>query len=367
MLILRYLTRDILTHTAAVSIVILLVVFSSQFVRQLGNVAEGDLAAEFLASLMLFSLPSYIELVLPLGFFVGLMLALGRLYIDSEITVLSTSGLGPMRLLQYTLVSGILMAGISATMSFAITPWSKDRVLGIVTVAADETGLAAFAPGRFQRRHGGFDTIYAESVDSESGLLEGIFLAEQERNADGPERITLTFAERGRVVVDQGNGGRYLELSEGRRYHGVPGLNEFRVTQFQTLGERLPDAEMGASGLGDDHQDARSTFDLLSSSDSASFATLGWRASLVFMPLNLSLLALGMARTDKRRGRYVMLLPAILLYLVYLVALANFRASVAEGESALIIVALHLVITSLGLLILMWPVMRLKLRRTRST
>ena len=367
MLILRYLTRDILTHTAAVSMVILLVVFSSQFVRQLGNVAEGDLAAEFLASLMLFSLPSYIELVLPLGFFVGLMLALGRLYIDSEITVLNTGGLGPVQLLRYTLVSGLLVASLSAIMSLAVTPWSKERVLGIVSVAADETGLAAFAPGRFQRRHGGFDTIYAESVDANSGILEGIFLAAQEREADGPERITLTYAERGRVVFDEENRGRYLELSNGRRYHGVPGLNEFRITQFKTLGERLPETEGQGSGLGDDFQDAKATLTLLKSEDASSQATLAWRASLVFMPLNLSLLALGLARTDKRRGRYVMLLPAILLYLVYLVTLANLRASVAEGGSAFVILVLHLIIAGVGGIILMWPSLRLRVPRRVTT
>lgn len=350
-------------HTCAVSLVVFLVVFSSQFVRLLADVAEGDLAAGFLASIMFFSIPSYLELILPLGFFVGLMLSLGRLYIDSEMVVMSASGIGPWHLLRWVFVSSALVAVVSAGLSLGFTPWTKTKVLTLVTEASDHQGLAAFVPGRFQRRSGGFDTLYAESVDSDKQGLRGLFVAEQGLDSDGEPLITLTYAERGRVVSSQDHGGRYLELLNGRRYQGQPGQLEYRVTEFDVLGERLPDIDPAASAFGDDFYDALPTHVLLADGNAASTATLHWRISLVLMPFNLAFLALGLARTDRRRGRYTMLLPAVILYLVYLVGLASLRGAAAEGESVASLWALHALIAGIGCIVLLWPHWRLRFTR----
>lgn len=360
MLIVRYLTRDILVNTGAVSLVVFLVVFSSQFVRRLADVAEGDLAAGFLASIMFFSIPSYLELILPLGFFVGLMLALGRLYTDSEMVVLSASGIGPWHLLRWVLVSGAAVGILSAGLSLGLTPWTKTKVLNLVTEASNEKGLAAFVPGRFQRRSGGFDTFYAESIESDKQGLKGLFVAEQGLSSAGEPLVTITYAERGRVVSSQEHGGRYLELLNGRRYQGQPGQLEYRVTEFEVLGERLPDADSAGSAFGDDLYDALPTQMLFLEKNSASTATLHWRLSLVLMPFNLALLALGLARTDRRRGRYTMLLPAIVLYLVYLVGLASLRGAAAEGASVGSLWGLHAVIAGIGCVVLLWPQWRLR-------
>lgn len=360
MLIVRYLTRDILFHTGAVVLVVFVVVFSSQFVRLLADVAEGDLAGGFLAAIMAFSIPSYLELILPLGFFVGLMLALGRLYIDSEMVVMSASGIGPWHLVRWVFVSGALVALVSACLSLGLTPWTKAKVLSLVTEASDDRGLAALVPGRFQRRSGGFDTLYAEAIDSDQQKLNGLFLAEQSLNSDGEPLITLTYAEQGRVVASEIHGGRYIELLNGRRYQGQPGQLEYRVTEFEILGERLPDVEAVNATFGDDFYDALSTAALLENMQAGSIATLHWRLSLVLMPFNLAFLALGLARTDRRRGRYTMLLPAIILYLIYLVGLASLRGSVAEGGSATSMWVLHGLIAGVGCLILQWPQWRIR-------
>jgi len=363
-LIVRYVTRDILLHTGAVTLVVFLVVFSSQFVRRLADVAEGDLAAGFLASIMLFSIPSYLELILPLAFFIGLMLSLGRLYIDSEMVVMSASGIGPWHLLRWICVSGALVALVSAGLTLGVTPWTKSKVLTLFSEASDDRGLAAFVPGRFQRRSGGFDTLYAESIDPDKRVLNGLFVAEEGFSSDGESLITLTYAEQGRVMISEQHGGRYLELVNGRRYQGQPGDLEYRVTEFQVLGERLPDVDALGTAFGDDLYDALPTRVLFQDEHAGGAATLHWRLSLVLMPFNLAFLALGLARTDRRRGRYVMLLPAIFLYLVYLVGLASLRGAAAEGGGVASMWILHALIGGLGCLILLWPQWRLRLRKS---
>ena len=89
---LRYLTLDVIIHTLAVSLVLFLVVFSGRFIKYLAEAAIGDLSADILLPVMLYKLPAFFELILPLGFYIGLLLSFGRLYADSEMVIFRASG-----------------------------------------------------------------------------------------------------------------------------------------------------------------------------------------------------------------------------------------------------------------------------------
>lgn len=43
--------------------------------------------------IMGYRMPGFLQLILPLGLFLGILLAYGRLYLDSEMTVLSATGM----------------------------------------------------------------------------------------------------------------------------------------------------------------------------------------------------------------------------------------------------------------------------------
>ena len=104
MRILRYLTRDILLHTVAVSFVLFLVVFAGRFIRYLAEAAVGSLTGDVLLPIMLFKLPGFFEMILPLGLFIGILLSLGRLYAESEMVVLRACGVGPGKLAAFVMV-----------------------------------------------------------------------------------------------------------------------------------------------------------------------------------------------------------------------------------------------------------------------
>ena len=89
-----------MTHTLAVSLVLFLVVFSGRFIKYLAEAAIGDLAADILLPVMLYKLPAFFELILPLGFYIGVLLSFGRLYADSEMVILRASGTSQIQLLK---------------------------------------------------------------------------------------------------------------------------------------------------------------------------------------------------------------------------------------------------------------------------
>src|SRR3990167_4219270 len=74
-IIFRYLARDLLATTAAVATVLLLVVMSSRFVQYLADAAEGKIDPSVIFAIMGYRMPAFLELILPLAFFLAVLLS----------------------------------------------------------------------------------------------------------------------------------------------------------------------------------------------------------------------------------------------------------------------------------------------------
>ena len=107
MILFRYLAKEIFITMSAVSATLLVIVMSGRFVKYLAQAASGDLAPDVVFSIMAYRLPSFLELVLPLGLFIAILLAYGRLYVETDMTVMSACGLSTRRLALFTLAPAI--------------------------------------------------------------------------------------------------------------------------------------------------------------------------------------------------------------------------------------------------------------------
>ena len=110
MIVFRYLSREVLLTSSAVSAVLLVIIMSGRFIKYLAQAAQGILDPGVLLLIMGYRIPGFLQLILPLGLFLGILLAYGRLYLDSEMTVLTATGMSEQRLLAYTLTPALLIA-----------------------------------------------------------------------------------------------------------------------------------------------------------------------------------------------------------------------------------------------------------------
>ena len=349
----RYLSTDVLGHTLAVSAVLLAIILTGRFVKYLAEAASGKLAAEILLPVMFFRLPGFLELLLPLGLFIGILMAYGRLYVESEMVVLSACGIGPAKLARFTLAPALLVMLVVAGLALFLTPQGAARTEALLSDPRALQGLQLLAAGRFQSRDDDGTVSYAASIDPEAGELEQVFLYAPDRDARDSGVASVTVARRGLVVRDAPSGTRFLELSSGYRFTGQPGRADFDVISFDRFGQRLPDDPSVARG---EPVDARPTLQLLDSGQLDDRAALHWRLSLVLMVPVVALLALALSKTNHRRGRYVKLAPALLLHLAYLLLLSSSRTRIAEGDAPVgQMWAIHLLFFGLALLLLFAP------------
>src|SRR6185312_15293465 len=192
---------------------LLVIVISSRLVAYLASAAAGDLPAGLVFSIIFFRLPGFLELIVPLAFFVGVLLALGRLYVDSEMVVIAACGIGPGRLLSMVLAPALLMALVVAVLSLLISPWSTGKVQQLLHESDRTTGLELLTAGRFRVINQGRGRVtYVDQIDKDSGEMLGVFAADRYTQNDGSSKQVMIVSAHGHVETDADSGERFLVL-----------------------------------------------------------------------------------------------------------------------------------------------------------
>jgi len=324
-IIFRYLIRQIMISMIAVSAILLMVFMSGRFLKYLGNAAEGEISAGVLFSVMAYRFPGFLELILPLGLFIGILLAYGRMYLESEMTVLLACGVSEGDILRQTLIGSLPVMLVVAAMSLYVSPWGMKQVEEIFNEQRKATEFELLAPGRFQDFTSGGRVTYTEGLSDDKRELQGVFIAEFGKGGEG---LTIITAETGTQLVDAQTGSRFLILKDGGRYAGNAGQLDYNTTEFEAYGLKIVSGKSGTKEL----EEGLSTGQLMKSNDPQQRALLHWRFSLPFIVPVVTLLAVRLSRVNPRQGRFFHLLPAMLVYITYLGLLIVARDALADGK-----------------------------------
>lgn len=353
MLVFRYLARQIFQVMLAVALVLLVVAMTSRFIQYLSQAVAGELSGEVLLLLMLYRLPDFLLVILPLSLFLGILLTYGRLYAENEMVILQGSGLSPMRLTLLTQAAALVLALLMLLITLFWVPWGVRNSESLKQSQAELTEIDLIVEGQFQRFGDGERVTYTDSiVDSPQGrTLQSIFIAMQ---GEG-EGQRIVVAESARPERDENSGARFMRLSAVLQYDGVPGRADFTVSQFDVQAIRLPDPQPFT--LAAEEVEMLPTSQLFGADDPASIAELQWRLSMILLVPMVAFLAVPLSRVQPRQGRYSKLLPAAILYAAYFVLLQLSRDRVAEGELSPLpgLWWVHLLLLATGVLAFLWP------------
>jgi lipopolysaccharide export system permease protein len=318
----RYLLREGFLSWLAVTLVLLAIMLATRFARFLADAAAGRLPREVLANVAALSSLQYLVVLIPVSLLLAILLALGRMYKDQEIAAMTGCGVGPGTLYRPFLVLAVALAAVTAALSRQVGPWAGRQADEIVRGAQHTIQFTPFEPGRFKRAARGRATFYAAQV-APDGTLETVFARILEQG--GPALITARQASQS---VDPATGDRIVQLRDGWRFAGETGRPDWEVVRFDTFTTRVaPPPMLYVAGKRKIVETGR----LLGSADPEDQAELQWRIAAPVSVLLLALLAVPLAHTSPRAGRYGKLVVGIVAYLVYTNLLALGQAWQARG------------------------------------
>lgn len=343
----RYLVKELLLTTGVITFVLILIVLSARLIVYLNKAATGELATQLVFMIVGLHLPFFLQIILPLGFFISILLVFGRLYTDNEMVVINSCGIGSRFLLK-TLSFPILLIGLlTASFAMILSPLGAQLVDELVKQQETRSDLNFIAPGRFTHL-GNSRVVYTEkNLDNEQGLAsifvgtpESIIIAQSAKQED--------FLQEDQKA-GQENANKYLSLEQGYQFKlFASGLVDLMV--FKEYSIKIPSA---VSRLTSFRQEAKPTAELFNSPQPKDQAQWLLRLAMVLIVPISALIAFPMAKVEPRQGRYAKLLPAIILYVTYYSAIILSTSLLADGkmDNAIGIWAVHALFLTMGIIL----------------
>ncbi|MDP3559960.1 MAG: LPS export ABC transporter permease LptF [Legionellaceae bacterium] len=306
MVLFRYLAREVFITLTGLTSILLFIFMSNQVVQYLNRAASGKIPGMLVLKLILLELPSLISLLLPLGFYVALLMTYTRLYDNSELLVCHTSGYTPRRLLKHSYCFSLCLFILISILMFWVSPFVYVERARILRSEGLKTFVQMLAPGRFQSLGSSGPVFYIETLKRRKQSAHQIFLARQMPKS---ERWQVLSAEKAKMQNTD------LAIQQGTAYEGVPGQLDYRVLSFQQYRMRLPESTVALEKDIRTYPSARLLHGFLQTPLYA--AELAWRFSIPFMLFPLTYIAVALSRVTPRSGQYARVFPAILIFVLY--------------------------------------------------
>jgi lipopolysaccharide export system permease protein len=169
------LIREILHSFFAVFSILLVISATVIFVRMLAEMSASVFSGGFILQLMALNILGKLSMLLPAALYVSILLALSRLYSDSEIVAMWAGGVGPRRINSSIFRLLVVFAALTAVVSLYLSPeaWAMRDV--VWTRAKAEAEVSGVLPGRFLEFRDGELVAYTESLSEDKREMENVF------------------------------------------------------------------------------------------------------------------------------------------------------------------------------------------------
>ena len=319
MILNRYFLKSIFSYTASVSLIFLLIIVSSRSIQYLDQAARGEINPELVFWIILFRLPEFGQIILPLSFFIGIVLTLGKLKSESEFIVMQQNGFSFKRLHTLLIAFGALICFVFFSLSAWLTPKFDIQINDMLQQKTLKEKMIALTPGEFHKIN---ESTLIYSKESSNGNLAKVFLKNTTKGNQPTE--LLVFSEN--AYVNEGED-EIMLIKDGSIFF-FDEADKFSKLSFEEMKFKV-DLESN---------------DLKNEKDSNSLDSSNtvWLLSLCFMTIISIFLAVPLSNNSPREGRYKRVLPSLLVFSLYLGLLIATRGasdlSIANQITSMVII-----------------------------
>lgn len=363
----RYLIKEVVITLIGVTSVLFMIFLSGQLVTLYSMAASGNLEVrDILTTLGLQSIANLV-FVLPLSFYIAILLAFSRLYRDNEMVVLQACGISQWQVLRAVMGFAMVFTVLVAFLSLYLVPWAESQTEIIYKQSKSRSTLESLSAGRFKELTRGEGVVYVQKYNPNDLKMKKIFMQDQVKHKGFQDDSVIT-ATSGYRTVDKKTGDQFLVLENGFRYEEFSKTHQTAVIQFEKHGVRVdesitnPKIEL--------HEHGKPTLALLRGNTGPDHAEFQWRVSTALLILVLAMLGVPLSKASPRQGRYAKLALALLIYIIY-TNLLNVSRAWLDRETVSVYIGMwwvHLLGVALALLLLInWKPLLRRFWRGRET
>lgn len=188
-LIQRYLFRQIALPVIGACASLAGIGILSQSLDQLEIIVERGQSVWVMLKLTLLAVPQLFAVILPIGLFVGTLIALTRLQREQELTAAYASGMSRWRMIEPGARLAAIVAVVMLATNVFVQPWAQREARDQAFEIRTDLAALLVEEGRFVQGPNGL-TVYVQEI-GQNGLLKNLFIY----IADGDEVTTWDASE----------------------------------------------------------------------------------------------------------------------------------------------------------------------------
>ncbi len=197
------------------------------FLRGTDLLLGSAVGATDLLLFVLYLTPHFLMQALPIALLLSVLLGLGRLSEDGELTALRALGVGPWKLLMFPMAMAVVLAGVSLAVSWTLEPWGMRAVTRSANELLKRNMMGDVKPGTFYDDIPNF-ALYVEKV-LPVGSWENVLIYDS-RDAAAPQ---LLLAREGHLEPETERDEVRMILSGGNLHRTNPAQQDYAVADFE--------------------------------------------------------------------------------------------------------------------------------------
>ena len=313
----KSLNMEVLKTSSSILMILFLLVVGSRFVGYFEKAAEGLMDPSIIFSVIFLRFPDFITLLIPLSFFLGILISISRLYGEREIYGYISVGLSQLDLVKFLAPQAFIYFSITLMLSLYVAPYTKALSQEIMSIDSFEEQIESMKPDKIYSFEDGRAFIYAKAIND--NVLEDVKMFRTDENGSN-----LIIAEQ--LRVNKINRQLELDFKSGVFYKGIFSEQRQVISSFENFISPIKRDVDRVSGLS-----MSKIFDYSAESEKANFQ---WNISIPATLIILLFLGVYMGAVKPRQGRFSVILPGMLIYIAYLSLLILARESLSTNPTS---------------------------------
>ncbi len=301
----KLIVYELLKTLISVLLVLVVIIVSRGFIRILDQAIAGMISNDSLLSILGYKTIITTAELFPPALFMTVLMVLGRMYRDQEMSAIASAGGGLMTLYKAVFFMAFPVVILGGILSLYITPWAESQVDLVMKQGEESADMRSITAGKFTQYRKGDLVFYIERV-TEDGMLHNVFLQNNQHGSVG-------VISSQKAIIKDLEDGRYIIFSKGEQITGRPGQLDYIIEKFDEYAFRI-EAKAAALKF---NRHALTVDTLLDGDIVLNKTELLRRISIPMGALLLTFIGIPIAQISPRGGVYGNMFMGFLIYFSY--------------------------------------------------
>lgn len=225
----RYIFREILFPFFMCLFVFTFVLLMGKILQLMDLMINKGVSIIDITKLILYLLPTFLLITIPISLLISILIALGRLSADSEIIIMKSSGISLYQMLLPIGIASLCALVLTAVMGVMGAPYGNYATRNLVFDIAKKKASVGIKEKVFNDDFYGL-VLYAEKIPVHGDFMEGVFISDN-RLIKEP---TTIIAQKGYLVSNPESMTITLRLKNGSTHTVDSNFKSYKIMDFSS-------------------------------------------------------------------------------------------------------------------------------------